>query len=382
MREGWEYKKLGEYISEYSVRDKGKGYPVYSVTNSQGFCKEFFGKNVASEDTSNYKVVPNGCFAYNPSRINVGSVDCQDKEEYVSVSPLYVVFKVSPELSQKYLLYYLKSDSCMTFIKAYSRGAVRNNLRLSQLGDFEIPIPPLSVQQSIVSELDMLSGLIAKHEEQLKAYDELAQSIFYDMFGDPVENEKGWEVKKIGDLAIVKTGPFGSMLHKEDYISNGIPLVNPIHIKDFHIVADMDFTISNEKAEELCKYLLLKDDIIFARRGDIGRCAVVSEKESGYLCGTGSLFVRFVVDVVSTYILYIIRSNSFTKELISNAKGATMLNLNSNIIEGLRLPQPPLSLQTLFAEKIEAIERQKERIRQSMAEVKTLFDSRMDYYFN
>ncbi|MCR4613820.1 MAG: restriction endonuclease subunit S [Bacteroidaceae bacterium] len=216
MREGWEIEKLGEYISEYSVRDKGKGYPVYSVTNSQGFCKEFFGKNVASEDTSNYKVVPKGCFAYNPSRINVGSVDCQDKEEYVSVSPLYVVFKVSPELSQKYLLYYLKSDSCMTFIKAYSRGAVRNNLRLSQLGDFEIPIPPLSIQQSIVSELDMLSGLIAKHEEQLKAYDELAQSIFYDMFGDPVENEKGWEVKKLGEVAKEKLS-YGSGASAKQY---------------------------------------------------------------------------------------------------------------------------------------------------------------------
>ena len=107
----------------------------------------------------------------------------------------------------------------------------------------------------------------------------------------------------------------------------------------------------------------------------------MTEKENGYLCGTGSLFVRFVVEVVSTFIMYIIRSSSFTNELVSNAKGATMLNLNSSIIEDLRLPLPPLPLQQSFASKIEAIERQKALIQQSITEVETLFNSRMDYWF-
>ena len=256
------------------------------------------------------------------------------------------------------------------------------HLSAKKLNQIKLPVPPLSEQQRIVSELDLLSGIIEKKKAQLKEYDQLAQSIFYDMFGDPVTNEKGWDVKKLGELASVKTGPFGSMLHKEDYISNAIPLVNPIHMKDFHIIADMDFTISNEKAEELEKYILQKDDVIFARRGDIGRCAVVTEKENGFLCGTGSLFVRFVVKVASTYIMYVIRSSSFTNELVSNAKGATMLNLNSSIVEELNFPLPPLSLQQSFAEKIEAIEKQKELIKQSIIETETLFNSRMDYYFN
>lgn len=256
------------------------------------------------------------------------------------------------------------------------------HLSAKKLNQIEIPVPPLSEQQRIVNELDLLSSIIDKKKAQLKEYDQLAQSIFFDMFGDPVENEKGWKVKKLGELALVKTGPFGSMLHKQDYISNGTPLVNPIHMKDFHIIADMDFTISDEKAEELDKYILQKGDVIFARRGDIGRCAVVTEKENGYLCGTGSLFVRFVVEVVSTFIMYIIRSSSFTNELVSNAKGATMLNLNSSIIEDLRLPLPPLPLQQSFASKIEALERQKALIQQSITEAETLFNSRMDYWFS
>ena len=249
------------------------------------------------------------------------------------------------------------------------------------LKEINVPIPPLSEQQSIVAELDKINELISLKKAQLKDLDALAQSIFYDMFGDPIENEKGWEVKKLGDVSTIKTGPFGSMLHKEDYISNGIPLVNPIHIKDYRVVADKDFTISDEKAKELSNYILRKNDVIFARRGDIGRCAVISDKENGYLCGTGSLFVRFELRVIPQYIMYIIRSNSFIKELISKAKGATMLNLNSTIIAALTIPLPPLFLQQEFAKRIELIEQQKAQISSTIKDLETLLASRMQHWF-
>ena len=81
--------RLGDYIQEYSVKNKkDEDIPVYSVTNTQGFCRDYFGKEVASKDKTTYKIVPQGCFAYNPSRINVGSVDWQRYEEKVIVSPL------------------------------------------------------------------------------------------------------------------------------------------------------------------------------------------------------------------------------------------------------------------------------------------------------
>lgn len=382
MKQGWEHKKLGSYIKEYSVKNKlSEEIPVYSVTNSQGFCKDYFGKEVASQDKSTYKIVPYGFFAYNPSRINVGSIDWQSKEDRVIVSPLYNVFSVSSDLMQQYLLYYLKSPATIHYIDSIATGTVRLNLKLSLLKEFILPIPSLSTQEKIVSELDNINELIRLKKEQLKDYDNLAQSIFYEMFGDPVENEKEWEVKKIGDLAIVKTGPFGSMLHKEDYITDGIPLVNPIHMKNFKIVPDMEFTISKEKACELENYMLQNNDVVFARRGDIGRCAIVSEIEKGYLCGTGSLFVRFTEDIESVFIMYIIRSESFSKHLVSKAKGATMLNINSNTIADLEIPLPPLLLQHLFAQRIEQIERQKSAVQKSITDLETLLASRMQYWF-
>lgn len=96
---------LGKFVKEYSVRNKSnEEIPVYSVTNSQGFCTEYFGKEVASQDKTTYKIVPKGYFAYNPSRINVGSVDWQRNEDRVIVSPLYNVFSVTDEIDRQYCI--------------------------------------------------------------------------------------------------------------------------------------------------------------------------------------------------------------------------------------------------------------------------------------
>ena len=133
--------KLGDYIQEYSVRNKAdEDIPVYSVTNTKGFCRDYFGKEVASKDKSTYKIVPRGCFAYNPSRINVGSVDWQRDEERVIVSPLYNVFSVAPQLDCQYLYYYLKSDFSLQRIRTVATGSVRDNLKLAMLYEFPIDL--------------------------------------------------------------------------------------------------------------------------------------------------------------------------------------------------------------------------------------------------
>ena len=399
MKEGWTYKKFTDVVwfqegpGVRKTQYTDSGVKLLNVANLvDGKIDLTTSKRYISEEEAygkyNHFLVDDGDFIIASSGIQVDYFE--KKMGFITASQLPLCMNTSTirfkaldksALNMKFLMYYLKSNHFKNQLSRQITGIAQLNFGPLHLKRMFVPITDFKEQSHIVSELDLLSSIIEKKKAQLKEYDQLSQSIFYDMFGDPVTNEKGWEVKKIGEIASVKTGPFGSMLHKEDYISDGIPLVNPIHIRDFHIVADMDFTITNEKAEELSNYILQKDDVVFARRGDIGRCAVVSDKENGYLCGTGSLFVRFVVEIVSTYIMYVIRSSSFTKELISNAKGATMLNLNSSIIENSRLPLPPLHLQQQFDEKIEAIEKQKELIKQSIAESQTLLDYTMDKYF-
>ena len=269
----------------------------------------------------------------------------------------------------------LHLESCKIPSLGYSR-------HYKLLKELQVPVPPREEQERIVEELDCLSGVIEKKREQLKQLDALAQSIFYQMFGDPITNEKGWEVKKVKDIFSVKIGPFGSLLHNSDYISGGTPLVNPIHMHNERICPDYDFSVSDNKLKELGNYILHTDDIVLARRGDIGRCAIVGMNEDGYLCGTGSLFIRPITNINSNFIIKQIRCNTMIEHLTSLAKGATMLNINCKIVEELIIILPPLTLQQEFADKIEAIEKQKELIKKSISETENLFNARMDYYFN
>lgn len=362
MKQNWTYKKLKHYITEYSVKNRNdEDIPVYSVTNSQGFCREYFSKEVASKDKTTYKIVPKGFFAYNPSRINVGSIDWQNKEDKVIVSPLYVVFEVSKELSQNYLLYYIKSRSTMAYINAVATGTVRANLKLSMLGEFTIPVPPLAEQQRMVSELDLLQGIIDKQQAQLKELDTLAQSIFYDMFGDPVENEKGWEVKRLGEVCDIVAGG-----DKPDDIST-------IRTNEYcyPVIANGDGDkgiLGYSKTRRI-----VNDAVTIGARGaSIGNCRIVY--------GGFTPVVRLIVlspndSVNCTYLFY------FAKQMPYYSNGAGQAQLTVPNVRSAHFTLPPLRLQEEFASKIELIEKQKTAISQTIAETRKLFEYTMDKYF-
>lgn len=194
--------KLGEEIEEYTLRNKkDEDIPVYSVTNDKGFCTGYFSKDVSSKDQSTYKIVPYGCFAYNPSRINVGSVDWQHCEDKVIVSPLYVVFKVSNKINPQYLYYYLKSDIARTYIKATAAGSVRDNLKFSMLKEFPFNLRTLEEQSKIVKVLERVENNIELCKKRAEYLDTLVKSRFIEMFGDPVVNQNNLPVVKLGDLS-------------------------------------------------------------------------------------------------------------------------------------------------------------------------------------
>ena len=183
--------KLGSVISEYSVRNKqDEDIPVYSVTNEQGFCTGYFSKDVSSKDRTNYKVVPYGYFAYNPSRINVGSVDWQHCKDRVIVSPLYIVFKVEDSIDQRYLLHFLKSDVALTLIKANASGSVRDNLKLSTLQEFPINLQSIEEQRRVADIWDKIDALLSLCKQEIETLDELVKSRFIELFGDPILNDR------------------------------------------------------------------------------------------------------------------------------------------------------------------------------------------------
>jgi type I restriction enzyme S subunit len=152
--------------------------------------------------------------------------------------------------------------------------------------------------------------------------------------------------KKLGEVAAtISTGPFGTMLHKSDYVPDGIPLVNPMNIVNSRIVPSKKMMVSHETKERLNTYVLKAGDIVIGRRGELGRCALVTEQEAGWLCGTGSFVVRLTAMMDEEFFVTLFGSQQFKARLQASSVGTTMSSLNHGILNGLVLPVPPIAEQ-------------------------------------
>lgn len=172
----------------------------------------------------------------------------------------------------------------------------------------------------------------------------------------PFELPEGWEYVRFGSFSNeIATGPFGSMIHKSDYIDNGIPLINPSHMINGKIVADKSISVSLEKSKELNSYLVSAGDIVMARRGEMGRCAEVTQSEQGWLCGTGSFVLRFYGELSRSFITLIFNTMWVKNYLCSESIGTTMTNLNHGILNKMPLLVPPLSEQHRIVAKVDEL---------------------------
>lgn len=264
----------------------------------------------------------------------------------------------------------------------YVKGAAIPHIYYRHYKNEKVLLPSLSEQQTIAKELDAVMAMIDGYKAHISDFDELAKSLFLDTLGDPVINEKKWQIKSLSSLCNkMSTGPFGSMLHKSDYVVEGIPSVNPQNIKGSKVVIDGIAKVSYQKAEELSKYYLKENDIILARRGDLSKCAIITPKEQGWLCGTGSFFLH-IEEVLPIVFYYQFTSKSIQKQLLEKSIGATMPNLNQGILSKLMIPVPPIDIQQKFASQIEAIEKQKAILCEQLADAEQLMAERMQYYFS
>jgi len=165
-----------------------------------------------------------------------------------------------------------------------------------------------------------------------------------------------WVWCRLAEIAhSLSTGPFGTMLHKSDYVINGIPLVNPMNIVEGKIIPSGKMQISEKTKERLKSYVLEEGDIVIGRRGEMGRCAVVTAKENGWLCGTGSFFVKLADFIDREYFVIFFGSDFSIKYLTGLSVGATMNNLNHKILNNLPFPLPPLLEQKRIVAKIDSL---------------------------
>ncbi|MEK7352782.1 MAG: restriction endonuclease subunit S [Nitrospirota bacterium] len=157
-----------------------------------------------------------------------------------------------------------------------------------------------------------------------------------------------WEVKRLGECATFRTGPFGSALHKSDYTDDGVPVINPMHIIAGQMVPTRTMTITEKAASNLSDFRLKTGEIVMGRRGDMGRCAVVQSHQSGWLCGTGTMIIRGG-NTDANFLQRVLSSPQVIAAIEDTSVGSTMINLNQSTLAGLRIQSPPLSEQRVIA---------------------------------
>lgn len=181
----------------------------------------------------------------------------------------------------------------------------------------------------------------------------------------------GWRQCKLGDFAEIQTGPFGSQLHAADYVDVGIPSIMPTNIGNrLEVRTDSIACITEADAKRLEKYLIKENDIVYSRRGDVEKCAFITSKQSGWLCGTGCLRVRFTSnELFPKFCAYYLSTEDIKGWVSGNAVGTTMPNLNSSILKRVPLTLPPLPEQKVIAavlssldDKIDLLHRQNQTL--------------------
>ena len=258
-------------------------------------------------------------------------------------------------LNADYLWHWLTYAKVLLASKG--RGATFLQVNRSDITSLEVPLPPLEEQRRIASILDRAAALVLSQERVLDALTTLREAIVERALSASASSVAG-----LSELAEIRIGPFGSLLHREDYVTGGVPLVNPMHIVGGRVVADGEYSITDAKADELARYRLRVGDVVMGRRGEMGRCALVTESEAGYICGTGSLIVRPRSErALASFLVRALSTRGTVRALEARALGATLPNLNTKIMEQLHVPNLPISKQAELEVETRMVELQLRR---------------------
>ena len=366
MKKDWTYKKLGE---------------VTKIKTGK------LDANASSEDG----IYPFFTCSKEPLRISSYSYDCECvlvagngdlnvkyyKGKFDAYQRTYIIETTPDSGVMTYYMYHFFNKYIET-LRQKSIGGIIKYIKLGDLTEATIPIPPISIQESIVRELDAIHGILEKKQEQLRELDNLAQAIFYDMFGDPITNPKQWEVKKLGEVG--ENGlTYGSGASAVDFDGK----VRYVRITDIREDGTLNDNIMSPNSIE-DKYLLNEGDLLFARSGaTVGKTYLHVKNDMDYIYA--GYLIRLIPNkeiVNPLYLFHITKTQYYLEFIKSTQRAVAQPNINAKQYSNLTIPLPPLSLQQSFAAKVSAIEVQKQAITQSIKETEALLAQRMDTYFS
>ena len=387
MKQGWEYKKLGEVCCPknkiqraarcFDSSDKILYIDISSIDNTIQKVTDITSVTFGDAPSRAQQKIEYGDIVVSTVRPNLKNIAIIDRyEPNIVASSGFCVLRNTECIERNYLFHYVTSDIFTQHLMKITTGANYPAVRDQDVRDSIIPLPPKSTQLAIVSELDKINELIRLKKEQLKDFDNLAQSIFYEMFGDPVENEMGWEVKKLGEFGELARGVSKHRPRNAPELLGGkMPLIQTGDVanSDFYIrkysSTYSDLGVAQSKVWEA-------GTLCITIAATIGKCAILSFTA----CFPDSVVgYKPNKDTNTIYMFFIFKN--MQKMLEEFAPGVAQKNINLKILSGLNIPLPPLPLQQLFAHRIEQIEHQKSEVQKAITDLETLLASRMQYWF-
>lgn len=375
MRKGWEYKKLGEVLETTSGGTPSKSHKQYyeggtipwlrsgEVSKGDIYDAELYITEEGLKKSS-AKLFPIDTVLIAMYGATVGQVGILKSTMCTNQAICGIL--PNKDFHPNFLKYVLLANK-KNYLKQAIGGA-QPNISQQVIKSTYIPIVKFSEQESVVTELDKINELILLKKEQLKDFDNLAQSLFYEMFGDPVENEKGWEVKKLIEVSSLING---RAYKQNELLSEGKYKV--LRVGNFF--TNSNFYYSNLELEDE-KYCY-KGDLLFAWSASFGAFIWDEDKTIFHYHIWRVLFDKAILDI--HYYQYLL--NTMTSFFMNDVHGIGMVHLTKSGMEQYELPLPPLTLQRLFAQRIEQIEREKSEVQKSIQDLEILLASRMQYWF-
>ncbi len=372
----WRNIKLKEVLKEVSERNKDKKVKrVLSVTNSQGFVnqEEYFEGTVHSADISNYKIVRKNQFAYNPSRVNVGSIDIlKDYDEGV-LSPMYVIFEVDTEkLLPEYFYYYFQTHRFYENVKNNTQGSVRNSLSFKSLTHFEYLLPPKEEQEKIVHIIENTDKIIAEKKELIKEKEKLKKFYMEYIFQNKANNLKFKDVK-LEDLLDFQNG---LNANAEKY-GNGIKYISVMDIlNNTYITYDKikGLVEVNEKIME--SYKVTYGDVVFVRSSEIlkdaGKSNIYLDKNKNAVFGGFVIRGKKKSDYIPVYLKYALESYDVRKQIMKYAAGNQHVNIGQESLKKVKVKYLDIKYQNIVANVFKTIDQEIEKIKEKVNEYEIL----------
>jgi len=391
MKRNWEYKKLGDVCTierggsprpiEKFITDDPNGLNWIKIGDAVEGSKYITStkEKIKPEGLKKTRLVHKGDFILSNS-MSFGRPYILDIDGCIHDGWL-VIHDENKVFDKIYLYYLLSSPNMYSEFKRLAVGGVVNNLNSQLVRNVSVAIPPLEEQSRIVAELDLLTGIIDKQNAQFKELDNLAQAIFYDMFGDPIENPKGWAFEKLENVCSNIVDCPHSTPKKVDYKTE-YPCIRTSELKGGSISwTSMQYLEKEEYEIRIARLKPVAGDIVFGREGTIGDAVILPEGYN-FSLGQRTMLLRANSALMLNHFLHRTLMSEWVKRQIDAVNvSSTVAHLNIKDFRQFNIPLPPLALQQSFAEKIQSIEKQKETIRASIADTQKLLDYTMDKYF-